>query len=213
MTGPAALDCPRTSCVCIIRGDAVSLCPLSTTAAPASALLSQEYIDFHNEHRVKFLKYVRVRGLSREDAEDIVNDTFLVLYRVRERLVRSDNQAAFGFKVLRDKRKDHYRRADRSPVTVELADGNQQAEQGQARVPADELDSLVGVLDVYKAIDELPERQGDCMRLHALLDLDIQEVARYLDITPSAVASHLHNARRRLATRLGESAEEEVTAG
>lgn len=213
MTSPAAIDCPRTSCICVLRGGAVSSCPLATETAPSSALLSQEFIDFHNEHRVNFLKYVRVRGLSREDAEDVVNDTFLVLYRIRERMACSDNRAAFGFKVLRDTLIDHYRRADRSPVTVELADNTLQREREQARASADELDSLIGVLDVCQAIAGLPERQADCMRLRALFDQDIQEVARYLDISPSAVASHLHHARRKLAVRLGESAEDEVVAG
>jgi RNA polymerase sigma factor (sigma-70 family) len=186
LTSPAALDCPRTSCVCVLRGNDVSSCPLSSATAPASVLLPQGFIDFHNEHRVKFLKYVRLRRLSREDAEDVVNDTFLVLYRNRERLARSDNQAALGFKVLRDTLIDHYRRAARAPVTVEFADETLQREQ--ARTPADEMESLIGVLDVCQAIDDLPERQADCMRLHALFDQDIQEVARYLDISPSATA-------------------------
>ena len=214
MTGPATLDCPRTSCICVLRGGAVSSCPLAVPTAPSSALLSQEFIDFHNEHRLHFLRYVRIRGLSREDAEDVVNDTFLVLYRIRERMACSDNRAAFGFKVLRDTLIDHYRRADRSPVTVELADNTLQSEREQAQASADdEMDSLIGVLDVCQAIADLPERQADCMRLHALFDQDIQEVARYLDISPSAVASHLHIARRRLAVRLGGAAGDEVVAG
>jgi len=212
MTSPAALDCPRASCVCVLRGDAVSSCPLSTATTPSKALLPQEFIDFHNEHRVKFLKYVRLRGLTREDAEDLVNDTFLILYQIRERMALSNNWTAFGFKVLRDTLVDHYRRTDRSPVTVKFANVTLQREREQARVSADELESLIGVLDVCRAIDDLPERQADCMRLHALFDQDIQEVARYLDITPSTVGSHLHNARRSLAIRLGGSAVNEVVA-
>ena len=212
MTSPPILDCPRASCVCVLRGDAVSLCPLSTATTRSKVLLPQEFIDFHNEHRVKFLKYVRLRGLSREDAEDVVNDTFLTLYQIRERMAPSNNRTAFGFKVLRDTLVNHYRRADRSPVTVEFADNTLQREREQTRVSADELESLIGVLDVCQAIDDLPERQADCMRLHALFDQDIQEVARYLDISPSAVGSHLHNARRKLAVRLGGPAGDEVVA-
>lgn len=213
MTSPAALDCPRTSCVCLERGDAAGSCPLSEAAAAPGPLLPQDFIDFHNEHRVKFLKYVRLRRVSREDAEDVVNDTFLVLYRIRERLAGSDNRAAFGFKVLRDTLIDHFRRADRAPVTVGFADDALNGEPGPGRPAADELESLIGVLDVCQAIDNLPARQADCMRLHALFDQDIGEVARYLNISPSAVASHLHNARRRLAFRLGRSMGDEVAAG
>jgi RNA polymerase sigma factor (sigma-70 family) len=213
VTSAAALECPRASCVCINKGVSANNCPLFTGAAPTSALLSWDYVSFHNENRVKFLKYVRFRGLSPEDAEDIVNDTFLVLYRARERLLSSDNQAAFGFKVLRDALMDHYRRSDRSPATVPLVDDALQDAHQRAGASIDGLDSLIGVLDVRKAIDELPERQSDCMRLHALLDLDIDEVARYLDITPSAVRSHLHIARRKLGVRIGSLTGEEVTAG
>ena len=95
---------------------------------------------------------------------------------------------------------------------VELADDTLQGEREQARASADDLDSLAGVLDMRQAIGELPERQADCMRLHALFDQDIQEVARYLGISASAVASHLHNARRKLAVRLGDSEGEEAAA-
>jgi RNA polymerase sigma factor (sigma-70 family) len=212
VTSPATVDCPRVSCICVLRGAAVSSCPLSTATAPSSSLLSQEFVDFHNEHRVNFLKYARVHGLSREDAEDVVSDAFVVLYRIRDRMARSDNRAAFGFKVLRDTLIDHYRRADRSPVTVELDDDALLGEREQARASTDGLDSLVGVLDMRRAIDELPERQADCMRLHALFDQDIKEVARYLDISASTVASHLQLARHKLAVRLGDSRGEEAAA-
>jgi DNA-directed RNA polymerase specialized sigma24 family protein len=50
------------------------------------------------------------------------------------------------------------------------------------------------------------------MRLHALLEQDIQVIARYLNITPSAVTSHLHHARRRLTERLATTAAEEGTS-
>ena len=213
MTGQAAVECPRISCVCVLRGTPASSCPLSSAPITSSGLLPQEFIDFHNEHRLNFLKYVRVRGLSREDAEDIVNDTFLALYRARERMACSNNRVAFAFKILRDALVDHYRRSDRSPATVELFSESMQEERENTQARADEMESLIGVLDVYRAIADLPERQADCMRLHALFDQDIQEVARYLGISASTVASNLQYARRKIAARLGDSDGEEVAAG
>jgi DNA-directed RNA polymerase specialized sigma24 family protein len=101
----------------------------------------------------------------------------------------------------------------RSLATVELYPHSENAEQGRAKASPNEMDSLIGVLDVHQAIAELPERQADCMRLHVLFDQDIDEVALYLGISASAVTSNLYYARRKLAARLGDSDGEEVAAG
>jgi DNA-directed RNA polymerase specialized sigma24 family protein len=67
-----------------------------------TSLLPDDFVAFHDRHRVPFLKYGRSRGLSGEDAEDVVSEAFLSLYRARDRFQQSDNPQAFAFKILRD---------------------------------------------------------------------------------------------------------------
>lgn len=99
-----------------------------------------------------------------------MDEAFLKLYRVRHRLATSKNPEAFAFRVVKNALADHCRHRDRRRETG--LDG---------RSP-DEADGLLLRLDLRRALDELPPRQGDCMRLFALLDQDVRTIARFLGV-------------------------------
>lgn len=187
MTSTSA--CPRAACLCASRVDP-AFCQVSR------GVLAGDVAALHREHRVTYLKYVRSRGLSFHDAEEVVDEAFLALHRARRRLAASANPEAFAFKVVKDALADHCRSRDRSRETLQ--------ETGIDRRSPDETDGLLLGLDLRRALDELPLRQGDCMRLFALLDQDVRTIARFLGITPSAVTSHLSLARAQLTERLME---------
>ena len=67
--------------------------------------------------------------------------------------------------------------------------------------PADLTDDL---LDLRRALDELPDRMRATVCLHYLSDLTVEQVADTLDVSPGTVKSNLHDARNRLRTVLGE---------
>lgn len=60
------------------------------------------------------------------------------------------------------------------------------------------------MLDLRRAVDELPERQRITVCLFHLAGLRIEEVAAALGVTPGTVKSNLHDARRRLRAGLEE---------
>lgn len=163
---------------------------------------------FHKVHRARFVMYARVRGLSREDAEDVVSETFLSLYRGMERLSESEEPAAFAFKVLRDTFADHCRKSDRRPVAAGM-DG--ESIDAHRHAP-DAVEPSLQMIDITRAIDRLPERQAECARLYLILDYETTEIARYLGISPSTVTSHLAIARSSLRTLLGDYREGGVEA-
>ena len=57
--------------------------------------------------------------------------------------------------------------------------------------------------DMGRALGELSPRQRACVVLHYYVDLPIRECAELLDLNPGAVKRYLHEARLRLAERLG----------
>jgi len=189
--------------VCVGRRLATGACPALQAGASDGQLLSRDFGNFHDAHRVVFLKYARFRGLSYFDAEDVVHEAFVTLYRKRERLWQSDNHEAFAFTVLRNAIVDYFRWKDRQPVATGTVDDLLYCEP-----VSDEVDRLILQLDLRRELDRLPDRQADCMRLHALLDQDTDTVARYLGISQSAVTSNLSHARKGLRHRRTTEAEE-----
>ncbi|ROQ78406.1 sigma-70 family RNA polymerase sigma factor [Streptomyces sp. NBC_01260] len=177
-------------------------CPWALSAKPAvdtgvgQGILPHELADFHDVHRVVFLKYARSRGITRDEAEDVVSQTFLHLYRAGQSFLSADNRPAFGFKVLRNVLADHFRATDRRPRALPLTTMNER--------PATDggISELICRLDVEKALELLPLQQADCLRLHLFLDLSPTQIGFYLDITRSTVSSHLSAGRQRLAEHL-----------
>ncbi|WP_329402944.1 sigma-70 family RNA polymerase sigma factor [Streptomyces virginiae] len=177
-------------------------CPWARSAPPALdsgievEFLPQTLADYHDVHRVVFLKYARSRGIGREEAEDVVSRAFLHLYRDRQKFLAADNKQALGFKVLRDVLVDHFRAADRRRRALPLTVPNEQ--------PATDggISELICRLDVVKALEVLPPQQADCLRLFLFLDLSPTQIGLYLRITRSTVSSHLSAGRLRLVEHL-----------
>lgn len=190
-------ECPRTTCVCASRGVSRAACP-ALTPETSHSLLSREFKNFHDQHRVNFLKYARSRGLSFEDAEDIIHEAFLILYRKWPEVLGSTNRQAYAFTVVKGAIADHCRREDRQPTTTASLDSASTRASAAPQTESNEVNRLITMLDIERALAALPERQAECMRLYALLDLTTAEIARYLDIDRSTVTSNLHAARRRL---------------
>ena len=59
--------------------------------------------------------------------------------------------------------------------------------------------------DLQRAIADLPPRQRAAVILHHYVDLPVTEVAQLLGCSPGTVKSNLHDARKALASTLGES--------
>lgn len=182
--------------------------PVPPLSSLSSTILPRQLAAFHDTHRLVFIKYVRSRGVLREDAEDVVSQVFLTLYRAGQSFLNADNAAAFAFKVLRDVTADHFRRCDRRPRTQELSD----AFEGSAGVDGG-IEAVICRVDVERALQRLSPRQADCLRLHLLLDVPRQQIARYLGISVSAVSSHVFAGRQALARHLATYQPTRVSGG
>ena len=79
---------------------------------------------------------------------------------------------------------------------------------GSARATAEPLRRLLGRERrdlVLKAIEGLPARMRRCVRLRVLQDLDYDEIAEILQLSPSTVKVQLFKARKRLQMELGDA--------
>jgi RNA polymerase sigma-70 factor (ECF subfamily) len=135
---------------------------------------------------------------SREDAEDLVQETYARVL-ARPRLVRRDDDIGYLVRVLRNTFISQRRTAARRPASaagtpeeLELPDtrgGAQPEAAAQAR-------------EVYAAIAELPSDFRDALVAVDVAGLSYGEAARALRVREGTVTSRLYRARERLARRL-----------
>jgi RNA polymerase sigma-70 factor (sigma-E family) len=146
-------------------------------------------------HRGTLVRLARVMVDDPAEAEDLVQDAYVGLYRHWRRLRTPDK--ALGYlrqAVIKGARSRWRHRAvvQRTPFT------------GPPEVPSAEDSALqYGDPALRRALTSLPYRQRQVMVLRYYLDLSEAETAATLGVSAGAVKTHAHRALTALAQRLG----------
>jgi len=130
------------------------------------------------------------------DAEDLVQETFLRAYRAFDGYTSGTNIRAWLHTILYRVRTDGFRRAGRSPQTVEL-DGDGPA------VPAPQDALASGGEDLVRALNGLPEGFRTAVVLRDVQELTYEEIARVLGVPIGTVMSRIHRGRALMRAALG----------
>ncbi len=128
------------------------------------------------------------------DAEDLVQETFLRAYRAFDTYQAGTNIRAWLYTILYRVRTDSFRKAGRSPQTVELA------EEPPVPPPQDALAG--GQEDLERALAALPEPFQSAVILRDIEELSYDEIAEVLRIPIGTVMSRIHRGRAQLRTLL-----------
>ncbi len=137
---------------------------------------------------------------SREDAEDLVQDTYARVLQ-KPRMLRSDDDLGYLLRVLRNTYFSRLRAAARRPRTDPLPDELDRVEDRNARGPETALDSS----ELYAQIAALPEPFREALVAIDVVGLSYREAARALRVREATITTRLYRARRRLADGLGDS--------
>jgi RNA polymerase sigma-70 factor (ECF subfamily) len=140
---------------------------------------------------------------SRQDAEDLVQDTFTRVL-ARPRLLRGEpGEAAYLLRVLHNTFLSGRRDAARRPRAVVTLEDVQVLDWHATQAPQQALE----VGELYAAIAELPERYRLALVAVDLLGFSYGEAGRSLGVREATVATRLFRARRLLVGLLAEAEE------
>jgi RNA polymerase sigma-70 factor (ECF subfamily) len=155
---------------------------------------------------------------DRQDAEDLVQDTFVKAIRNLYRYREGGSCKAWLFRILTNAYIDRYRKARRSPVPIELDEESRTGlydrlldAPGEAAAAFDlsDLDDYLGRFvgdEVKRAVDGLPEIFRTAIALRDMEGFSYQEIAEMLEIPIGTVMSRLFRGRRLLQESLREYA-------
>lgn len=133
---------------------------------------------------------------DRPDAEDLVQETYLRAFRAFEGYKPDTNVRAWLFTILHRTRTDFFRKAGRSPQTVELL------EDGPGVGPPQDVLAR-GQEDIGRALEALPEVYRTAVLLRDVEDFAYDEIAGILGVPIGTVMSRIHRGRALLRASLG----------
>lgn len=144
-----------------------------------------------------------------EDAEDLVQETYLKAYRSFHQFTPGTNLKALMFRILKNAFINEYRRRQAQPPEGDFADIEESLEsqlrpEAPGQIPNPEEEALATALDenVQRALDELPPDYRMAIVLADLEGFSYKEVAEILEIPVGTVMSRLYRGRKLLEETL-----------
>jgi RNA polymerase sigma-70 factor (ECF subfamily) len=134
---------------------------------------------------------------SREDAEDLVQETFSRVLS-RPRVLQGDDELYYLMRVLRNTFLTSLRTASRRPVTAAALEDIVAADPRPTSRP----EHAIEVQEIYAAIAELSEDFRLALVAVDVLGLSYREAARALRVREATLTTRLFRARKQMAARL-----------
>jgi RNA polymerase sigma-70 factor (ECF subfamily) len=149
---------------------------------------------------------------SREEAEDLVQDTYARAFRSWHQYQPGTNLRAWLLRILTNLNIDHGRRQQRAPETQPLEEGDYflynklESSIGDENPAEERVIERLSQNSVVDALAEVPHDFRDVLVLVDIGEFSYAEAAQILDIPIGTVMSRLHRGRRILKQQLAASA-------
>ena len=146
---------------------------------------------------------------STEEAEDVAQEVFIQVFRSINKFKGESKLSTWIYRITTSRALDHLR-SRKSKKRFGLlqrlfGDGNEPLyELPDFHHPGVALDQKENAARLFKAIDQLPEKQKTAFTLHKIEDLSYQEIGEVMKTSVAAVESLMHRAKQNLRKILSD---------
>jgi RNA polymerase sigma-70 factor, ECF subfamily len=142
-----------------------------------------------------------------DDADDLVQETFLKAYRFFDKFEKGTNCKAWLFRIMKNSFINIYRKTSKEPDKVDYDDVEEfyhviRAESTDSNDLQEKLFSNVLDDDVTRALESLPEEFRTVVILCDIEGFTYEEIADFVECPIGTVRSRLHRGRKMLRTKL-----------
>lgn len=168
--------------------------------------LDATYKAVFRQYYPKLLFYA-TRLVGAEEAEDVVQDVFVELWRRRDTVVIGEQILAFLYRSVYTKAinllKHQAIENNYSNAMTEIYERKLQFYQPDHAEVIRKIENQELRQEIYNAINELPEKCREVFKLSYLHDMKNKEIAETLSISLRTVEAHIYKALKFLRERLG----------
>ena len=157
-----------------------------------------EFRQVYEEIAPKLTNYLVGCGASYAEACDLVQETFVRVWKRRDELIDDESQVrGFVFTVARNLRRNLVRDRAHETLQPEIADAGSYETDFESK---DEIAALRKRL--LAALAELPPILRETFALFQIAELSVREIARQTETTEANVKVRIHRAKEKLREKL-----------
>ncbi len=170
----------------------------------------QKQLEFQNEavvHLHSLYNYALHITMNPDDAEDLVQETYLKAYRFFNSFERGTNCKAWLFKILKNNYINRFRKDSKEPGKVDydlikdFYHSIKDTRNDTTEADSDYFHSLLHE-EVYQALHSLPEEFREVIQLCDIEGFTYEEIANMVDSPIGTVRSRLYRGRKLLRVQL-----------
>ena len=155
----------------------------------------------YNAIAPKLTNYLVANGVGYAQACDIVQETFLRIWKMRDSVVDEPDQVSgLAYTIARNLRTDKVRKGQHEVLQDEIKDEDA-GTVAPAALPSDQ--DYVRAR-IVKALGELPPLLREAYTLFQIQELPIREIARLTNATESSVKVRIFRAKEKLRVALAD---------
>lgn len=171
----------------------------------------QVYTDIVNQHIDEIYNFSRYMLFDADEADDIVQKTFLSLYNNMNKLDMTQSVRPWLFKVARNNCLDHIKR--KKPINFSVIDPEDTFDvPDHAPSLESSLDSAELLETVKREIGNLPVQYREIMLLKYFEDMTFEQIGEMLEISPNTVKSNFYRGKTLLFKALPQESENELAS-
>jgi RNA polymerase sigma-70 factor (ECF subfamily) len=167
---------------------------MEIVCAEATKSRQETVSEWVDEYGGAVYKFCRSLAYSKQDADDLFQETFMKAFGQAHKIKATDNPLHFLFSITshtwKSWKRKHARRnrlAPVEPLTENIADGTSMA---------DDMVEQEEIRAVRALVEALPDKYGLPITMYYTLEMRVPEIASALHIPPGTVKSRLFKARK-----------------
>ena len=134
---------------------------------------------------------------NRDDAQDAVQDVYVKMWKMRDRLMEFRSQEALMMTTIRNLCLDRLKTKSNKFISLHEEYG-----QGTTVTPQTQIEVSDTLYWVRKEIDRLPEQQKTLLHLRDMEQLDFEEIAKITGFELNYIRVNLSRARKKIRERI-----------
>lgn len=156
-----------------------------------------EFLKLVMPFKDKVFRFAKRLLVSTEEAEDATQELYFKLWNNKEKLKEYNNVEAFAMTMTKNYCFDRLKSKQASNLTLVHSNYKEKGTSLDKQVELNDSVSLVN-----KLIENLPEQQKIIIQLRDIEQYEFEEIAKMLDLQPTAIRVSLSRARKTIREQL-----------